>query len=422
MEAMRTPRRVWVWLLVPLVGCVAPTAPPAAHQERAEPAREKLAEPPQVVETPEAGQAQLTGESDVESGVLEYIARVDDAQARAQRRAAWQPYAPGPAREVADAGPAVVVPPQAEADVPVAGPVVPGGHAVPPGAGPSSESPAGPAPLAAASRPAADGPPVPGSVVVRAATDVHARLPAAEAPGVNQAAEARGTVPTSLREFLAQVVPAEDASFREQLDLRVLRLVAGDYAGAREPLALVTPEQQELAGRFVEALIVLREAQTGDPAAAAAAAARALAEAQEAVGRLGDLSVPALRICSAVRSFGQYDEMPAPRFVAGRVAEFVLYCEVAGFASELRDDGYYHTVFDLTTTILSRAGDTVLELHDPGLVDRCRNRRRDCFIPRLVRLPATLSPGQYVAKVTVADKLAGKVAESRVAFEVVARP
>jgi len=43
-------------------------------------------------------------------------------------------------------------------------------------------------------------------------------------------------------------------------------------------------------------------------------------------------------------------------------------------------------------------------------------------IPRLVRLPASLSPGQYVAKVTVVDKLGQKVAENRATFKLVARP
>jgi hypothetical protein len=76
----------------------------------------------------------------------------------------------------------------------------------------------------------------------------------------------------------------------------------------------------------------------------------------------------------------------------------------------------------MTTTILNRIGDTVLEIKDTEIVDRCRNRRHDCFIPRLVRLPETLPPGQYVAKVTVIDKLGQKVAEGRAPFQLVARP
>ena len=78
-------------------------------------------------------------------------------------------------------------------------------------------------------------------------------------------------------------------------------------------------------------------------------------------------------------------------------------------------------LFSMRTTILNRAGDVVLELADDHVPDVCRTRRQDCFIPRLVRLPATLSPGQYVVKVTIVDKIGEKVAEKRATFRIVAR-
>jgi hypothetical protein len=93
---------------------------------------------------------------------------------------------------------------------------------------------------------------------------------------------------------------------------------------------------------------------------------------------------------------------------------------VRDFVSEKQDDGLYQTRFDLRTTVLNRAGDTALEYTDADVVDRCRNRRSDCFIPRLIRLPATLSPGEYVVKVSVTDKLGRKVAENRVTIRVTA--
>ena len=158
----------------------------------------------------------------------------------------------------------------------------------------------------------------------------------------------------------------------------------------------------------------------GDLAGAAKAAAAQLTELQESLRRLSDLNMPVLTICSAVRGYGQYEVVEPARFLAGG-AEFVLYCEVRDFTSELRDN-YYYTTFDMTTAILNRTGDTVFEIKDPDITDRCRNRRQDCFIPRLIRLPASLSPGQYVAKVTVVDKLGQKVAENRATFQLVARP
>jgi hypothetical protein len=261
-------------------------------------------------------------------------------------------------------------------------------------------------------------PPALAELVVRAAPDAAPAVPEPLAPQVNAPTFAHGT-PTSLREFLEQSLPADEGSFRDQLDRRMLWVMAGDYERARAPLNLVTAEQQELATRFVEAWVAVRDWHLGDPSRAASAAARELDELRQALQRLSDLSLPTVKICSAVRSFGQYDALEPARLLAGTAAEFVLYCEVRDFVSELRDDLYTST-FDLTTTILNRAGDSVLEIKDTNIVDRCRNRRHDCFIPRLVRLPATLPPGQYVAKITLIDKLGQKVAENRAPFQLVA--
>lgn len=314
------------------------------------------------------------------------------------------------------------------------------------------------------------------------AEEADATRPQINAPAV--AAHA----PASLRDLLDRLPPGDD-SFREQLDRRLLAVVAGDFEQARRPLNLVTAEQQELTTRYVESLIAIRDWHMGDPSGAVTAAAGELESLQHSLGRLSELSVPVVKICSAVRGFGQYDAIDPPRLLAGSNAEFVLYAEVRNFVSEAEGQGteperqrgakqspsgsdgqdgaraeargtaapsgafstvgardgagdgkdagerndpgaridpapagrLFVTRFDLTTTILNRIGDAVLELKDADVVDRCRNRRHDCFIPRLVRLPPTLPPGHYVAKITVADKLGRKVAENRATFQLVAR-
>jgi len=238
-------------------------------------------------------------------------------------------------------------------------------------------------------------------------------------PAMNTPTAASGA-PPALREMLARLPPPTPGSFREQLDRRVLAVIAGDYGAARQPLELVTAQQQELATRFVEALIVLREFHAGDEASAATAAADVLRELLAALQTVSDLSMPALKICRAVRGFGQYDPIEPPRFRAGQQNEFVLYCELRDFTSQRQDDGQFLTRFDLTTTIMDSGGGTVLEICDRELSDLCANRRHDCFIPRLVRLPPTMAPGRYVAKVTAVDKLGQKVAENRASFEIAA--
>jgi hypothetical protein len=370
---------------------------PSASRETATPPPKS--EPPQVVEQTDDPNA---GDEGVERSVQQFLQNVQLAKKGRAK--------PQSELLLADVQPAADPDPDAEVAPP------PARAKVTPEAVSKTES------EEAKSEPVATAPPALSAVsVYPGSAGFKAKPNEPQGPAVNGAATAR-SAPHSLRDFMGQAVPPEDASFRDQLDTRVLWLIAGDYDRAREPLKLVTAEQQNLAAHFVDALIAIREGHAGDMSAAATTAAHELAVLTEDLRKLSELSVPTLKICSAVRGFGQFDEIEPARFLAGGSAEFVLYCEVRDFVSEHREDGLYYTRFDLTTTILNRAGDTVLDLKDPDITDRCRNRRQDCFIPRLVRLPASLSPGQYVAKVTVTDKLGQKVAENRASFQLTARP
>ncbi len=388
-----------VFIALAATGCAWLNLPPSARQERNPPAEAE--EPPQVVDA----DSSATEGDEIDQRVARWVDRLDAAGQRATTAEDESAAINGAASLAADT--------QAErdADSALARPKPPQTESAPPQSIPAPASQPGP--------PAA---PELGPIEVRSTPPgrelavVNPPEPVVNAPTVAPGA------PTSLADVLERLSPAADDSFREQVDRRMMWVVAGDYERARQTLKLVTAEQQELAARFVEAWIVIREGHLGDPAGAAQAAARELGQLQAALGRLSDLRVPVVKICSAVYGYGQYEALNPPRFNAGVPSEFVLYCEVGDFVSEEHDDGYFTTRFDLTTTILNHAGDAVLELKDTNIVDRCRNRRRDCFIPRLVRLPATLSPGHYVAKVTVVDKLGQKVAQERAAFQMVARP
>lgn len=218
---------------------------------------------------------------------------------------------------------------------------------------------------------------------------------------------------------LPTLFPApDDADFAAQLDRRLACLLAGDYAAALQPLPVASAAQQEAAARLVEAVIELREAHLGDPDAVKAALPP-IERLAETLRGAGDLHL-VTRLCSSVQGFGQYVEARPDAFVTGQPVEFVLYCEVAGFTSQEEADGAWISRFDLRTEVLTPAGDALTTLDDHDIVDRCRSRRRDCFIPRLVRLPATLSPGPYVVRVTLTDRLGDKVTEQRVAFRVAA--
>lgn len=401
-------------------GCaVFQPATPASPREVAEPAPAESPEPPQIVAAPESASPATPGPQTtaVDPHVGEFLERMERAQAARTQRPPSRDRPPlrYSEDEIEEIGPIV------RADTPAP----PSSTAANTEAPTNGSEPPDRVELAAAQAelpPAEPQPPKLTGAVVRADTGPTPR--AADSlppPRVNTPVAAAAST-ADLRDYLERSTLPEDAAFSAQLDRRMLFVIAGEYDRAREPLQLVTAEQQELATRFIEAQIAIREGHAGDPAQAAAAAASELAALQQALRKLSDLSVPVARICSAVRGFGQYDPIEPARFSAGGSAEFVLYCEVKDFATERREDGFYHTTFDLRTTIVDRAGNVVLDLKDPDITDRSRNRRQDCFLPRLVRLPPTLAPGSYVAKVSVTDKLGQRVAENRATFELVAKP
>lgn len=212
-----------------------------------------------------------------------------------------------------------------------------------------------------------------------------------------------------------------DGSFRQQLDQRLLVVLGGKYEEARRPLEAVSDQQQQMAGRLIEMLIGIRESHGGNPEAEAK---RVLNEVQALTATLIQVSEPeivTLALTRAVRGFGQYEPFEPAEFATGRVSEFVVYCEMRNFASRETAEGWHESEFAMRTTIMNRIGDVILELNDDPIRDRCRSRRHDCFIPRLVRLPGTISPGEYVVKVTIIDKIGEKVTEKRTTFRIVAR-
>ncbi len=256
----------------------------------------------------------------------------------------------------------------------------------------------------------------------RADTPAAASGAAAIAPTPNAPADA-ALRSAAIGELVARLTKGQDGTpFRKQLDERLLRAATGDYEAARRDFELVSDEQRELARRYVEAFIAIREGHGGDLNAAMRRAAVELEKLSESLQRERSVSIASIALCSRVSGFGQYTPIDPPRFISGAPIEFALYCELSDFGSEQTQDGIFLSKFDLRTTVLSRTGETIAQFDNRDLTDRCRTRRRDCFIAPLIRLPGTLAPGEYVVKVSVSDRISASVAERRATFSVSARP
>jgi len=397
-----------------LAGCELPPGNPAVQQKPTE--KPRPAEPVEIVRDAAAGAPAGAAADDklleVERWARE-IQRRDDLRSRIERGA---PPPPAPASSDDKYNPQTDIVGESEQRPTAADPLrsaaasQPRPAAEPSGAATHEASAAAPPPapaLAGVSLSAGHSPPRSAFPLPR---------PAANAP------EAATYYPLTLREFVEQwLVDDADRSFRSQLDRRILQLLAGNLDAAQAPLEIAGPEQSAIVAAMLNLLSAAREAQGGDPRAEAARILSQLDELRDQLVRTADLRITALHICRAVRGFGQYELIEPATFVAGRENEFVAYCEIADFQSEKQDDASYLARFSMRSAVLNSAGDVLLDITDDPVEDRCRARRRDCFIPRLLRLPASLSAGTYVLKVTIIDRIGGKVAEQRAPFRLIVR-
>lgn len=427
------------------VGCSELQNPGAAPDSRRDPTAAP-AEPAIIVkDTERAMDKQESGSSPDSFGdvILDYIKRIDAAEANKKQPAAAMAPSNPPAEKSQMIFDPTNAPVEASSDKPsqLAKPAMGNGETAQSSASPvpASEEPEDrsaqftqsssvptaadkkPAAASTANAPAKDARP---AVTIRPVPHIERPTSppvADEETSVNGAATARN-VPQSLRDFVALTSsPGEDAPFSEQLDYRMLMALAGDVERAREPLPMASHEQAEIAARYIESLIAIRDGHLGDPTEAATTALREIDKLADALRQVSRLSVPVIEICREARAFGQYSPISPREFRTGSPIEFVLYCEVRDFTTRQIDGGQLEARFELTTTIFDNVGGEVLRFEDRDLVDRCRTRRRDCFIPRLIRLPATFAPGTYVAKITLVDKLGDKVVETKTDFRITAR-
>jgi hypothetical protein len=136
-----------------------------------------------------------------------------------------------------------------------------------------------------------------------------------------------------------------------------------------------------------------------------------------------ELNIPTLALCSKVDGFGAYDPIEPARFVAGKDHMVVLYCEVENFTSRQDSKQLWVTRFQQEAVLYTETGLPIWEDKTKGIVDMSRNRRHDFFIVKLVKLPANLTVGRYLMKVSVVDQLPSpnRIAEKPLQVQIVSQ-
>lgn len=154
------------------------------------------------------------------------------------------------------------------------------------------------------------------------------------------------------------------------------------------------------------------------PSDRASQAAAQLTSAVQHLQAKANLELRNVSFCQKITSFGNYDRFPREEFTPGQ--QVLLYGEVQNFLSEATPAGQYRTVLR-----------SVVEFYKPGpqgeLLDRiefaptedlCRSFRRDYFHSYEFAIPAKLSIGPHVVKLTVEDQLSHRLATYTLNFTV----
>ncbi|MFQ5489551.1 MAG: hypothetical protein ACE5GE_02415 [Phycisphaerae bacterium] len=217
--------------------------------------------------------------------------------------------------------------------------------------------------------------------------------------------------------LLGDHVAQTPSDLRAQWQLKLLQMVQGDDDAARHFSEELAEDSAQFLGQLVETLIAGREL-LENPVTSIDTALDSVETLRESLAQQADLRIPTVALCSRVKTFGVFDELPASALLPHEANRAIVYLEVDNFLSEQTAGERYRTVLNGELEVLTASGQQVWQHAEPQIVDLCRTRRRDFFLAQLVTLPATLGAGEYVLKVTLEDELSGKMTQAIHPFQV----
>lgn len=135
------------------------------------------------------------------------------------------------------------------------------------------------------------------------------------------------------------------------------------------------------------------------------------------------LHIRRVELSRSVSSFGVMEPLESRTFLAGRPIPMIVYVELDHFKAIKGDNGRY-AVKLAQELVLYNEVDGLAVWREPRaqITDESLNRRRDFFVVQRVELPARLSVGKYLLKVTMTDLQGGSIDEKTIPIQIVADP
>lgn len=233
--------------------------------------------------------------------------------------------------------------------------------------------------------------------------------------------DAPGEAGEAVHRKLAQQAKDNPKDIAAQLDYQLLQFVRGEAVPQLDNIASLSAEDREVLAAILDGLSNFRNAARADTNMLLSQKVRPILDMADRLRSQSELAIPTLALCTEVKGYGSYDPIEPARFVAGQEVRAVIYCEVANFTSRNNERKLWETRLTQQAVLYTESGLSVWQDKSKTITDLSRNRRHDFFIAKLVRLPANLTIGRYLLKVSVVDEQASRVAEAMVPMQIVAQ-
>ena len=224
----------------------------------------------------------------------------------------------------------------------------------------------------------------------------------------------------ALEQQLAQHVREYPHDVWAQFDYQVLQFIHDQPVPQVQPLTPMPIEDRELISAVMDGLSNFRNTLRSDNNLLLSRKVRPLIDMADRLRAQADLTIPTLTLCTKVDGFGVYVPIEPARFQTGREQPAIIYCEVENFASQVDEHKSWETKLTQEAVLYTETGLPVWQDKTKSIVDHSRNRRHDFFITKVIKFPATLTPGHYLLKVTVVDQNANRVAEATMPVQMAA--
>jgi len=217
---------------------------------------------------------------------------------------------------------------------------------------------------------------------------------------------------------LSRAVKDDPNNLSAHVDLQFLHLLLGHSTPQMDTIASLAVEDRELIAAVLDGFNNFRATTRGEYGGLLGKKIRPLLEMAERLRAQSDLRIPMVALCTRVEGFGNYE--PLTHLFANREYPVILYCEIENFSSRVNAGKNWETNLTQECLLYNASGQRIWEDKRTSIADTCRNRRRDFFVVKMLRIPP-LAAGQYSLKITITDPQSNRGTQATLPLQIVER-